>query len=131
MAKTEKNRLVQIVFWAVIILSAGYITKCTVDNKKVAKIEANNKAEKKKMLKKYDVINIDKDGEKLSLEITLIKELSKDELKEIAYFIKGKHSTFKTIYIGCYLKDIGITETYWATAHFTPYLEVKINSFVE
>ena len=80
---------------------------------------------------KYDIWKVESDGYKYSCELILKERADESELREIAYYIQSQHSMYKTIFIGYYLKELGITEVYWATTHFTPNLEVKINSFIE
>lgn len=62
---------------------------------------------------------------KHSLEISLDKKITKDELASLAKKLKGDDDYERT-FIGYVVNKSEVVNGYWATTHFTPKLNVKI-----
>jgi len=131
-AETQKRKkIVNSIIVIISLLIVGYIVKGLYDIKQVEKIEKAEKAYRISMRNKYSIINKKKVGTtvKISLDIQLNERLNKMELEELGNFIKKDEARyFKTAYIGFYLEELGFSNGYWATTHFTPNMEVWISN---
>lgn len=66
-------------------------------------------------------------GSKRSLDIRLNRKVSEDVLTTIAMKLKNADSnTYDRTFIGYYLPDMQVNAGSWATTHFNPDLEVRI-----
>lgn len=66
-------------------------------------------------------------GIKRSLDIQLNRKVSEDVLATIAMTLKNADpNTYDRTFIGYYLPDMQVNAGYWATTHFNPNLEVRI-----
>lgn len=66
-------------------------------------------------------------GSKRSLDIRLNRKVSEDVLTAIAMKLKSVDpNTYDRTFIGYYLPDMQVNAGYWATTHFNPDLEVRI-----
>lgn len=62
---------------------------------------------------------------KRSLDISLDKKITKEELTDLATKLKGS-TEYESTFIGYVINKSEVKNGYWATTHFTPDLEVKI-----
>ena len=129
--KTTRHKTVNAIIIVVGVLLAVYIAKECNDINKADNKAATEKAYRMNMRKKYSIIKKDKVGEtvKASIEVKLNKRIGLKELEELGKFIKEDEAKyFKIAYIGYYLDELGYSNGYWATTHYTPHLEVWISN---
>jgi len=64
---------------------------------------------------------------KRSVEIILSQKVSKVKLEKLAKIIKNKDANkYERTFIGYYIDDSSPKNTYWATTHYNPNLEINI-----
>ena len=96
-----------------IVLSAILIISCSSNN----------------LLDEYNckIVRTEEAGSaKRSLIIRTQTKLSEDELKDIALYLRSKNKRYERLFILYYLPDTSTSSAAWATTHFNPSLEIKI-----
>ncbi len=130
--ETQKRKNVaNTIIIALCLALVAYIAKGCYDNNLAEKKEAAAKEYRMNMRKKYSIINEEKVGTttKISIDIDLKQRLNKVELEELGKFIKEEEAKyFKIAYIGYYLEELGYSNGYWATTHYTPTMQVWISN---
>jgi hypothetical protein len=76
----------------------------------------------------YAIINVDEvPGSKLSLDVRLSRKVNEDELRTIAHELRRQRSgEYQRVFIVYYLPEMQVDAGGWATSHFNPELEVRI-----
>lgn len=124
---TLLNKMTGYFVMACIVFLVIYIPVQIFKGKKADDVREEKRQARIEILKKFDEISVERDAPyKMSVNILLKKELTETELQEIAKLIYSNKTgeSYRRVFITCYLHG-----TMWATAHFNPNLEVKINDF--
>ena len=88
----------------------------------------NSPRNENKSLENYTIIKENKNPSlrKTNIEIRIEKEISENDLEQIAKSLKKERKEYDNLWIFYYLPDNEIGEGAWATTHFSPDLEVII-----